>query len=93
MELVTAVKEKVVRVPTEAVVERFGVNYVFIVADGHAQRRKVITGLEVDGVYEIVQGLKNAETIVIRGQTLLEDGSRIRVIDTAKSLSDTSGGE
>lgn len=93
VKLVTSVKENVIRVPSEAVVERFGIPYIFVVNADHVQRRKVTTGLEVDGVYEIVQGLKVGEQIIVRGQTLLEDGSKIRVIETVHPLDDSNGGE
>ncbi len=80
--IVTEVRRNVIRVPSDAVVSRFGDTFVFVAReDGTAERRIVSRGLDIDNVTELVQGVKAGEKIVIRGQTLLEDGSKIRVID------------
>lgn len=84
VKLVTATKAGALRLPADAVVQRFGVPFVFVVNGDRVEKRQVITGLQVDGIFEIVQGLKAGDKVVVRGQTLLEDGSRIRVVDTVK---------
>jgi multidrug efflux pump subunit AcrA (membrane-fusion protein) len=92
--IITEEKEGVVKIPASAVIQRFGETYLFSVAtDGedpsvHVVRRKVITpGIIIDGVMEVEEGLEPDEEIVIRGQTLLEDGARINVIDRTAPLS------
>jgi membrane fusion protein, multidrug efflux system len=91
--IITDEKEDIVKVPVDCVVERFAVDYVFIVRDHDegtedrvVERREVKTGIEVDRKVEILEGLDGGEDVVYRGQTLLEDGSRVRVVSYVKAL-------
>jgi multidrug efflux pump subunit AcrA (membrane-fusion protein) len=84
-------KSQVVKIPESAVVDRFGEKYVFVVengAGGFVVRKRVITpGINIDGVLEVEQGLSPGQEFVVRGQTLLEDGSRVNIIDRTPPLS------
>ncbi|RKX82926.1 MAG: efflux RND transporter periplasmic adaptor subunit, partial [Spirochaetes bacterium] len=40
----------------------------------------------IDNQLEIVNGLSDGEVIVVRGQTLLEDGSPIKVVSSKAPL-------
>jgi len=55
-------------------------------------QRAVKTGISVDGVTEIIEGLEPGETVVSRGQTLLENGSHVQVVDTEASAGTGKGG-
>lgn len=88
IKVITEEKSGVLKVPAAALVRRFGSTYVFTVeADSAdpallvARRKSVTPGLLVDGTQEILSGLAANEEVVVRGQTLLEDGSRVNVID------------
>jgi multidrug efflux pump subunit AcrA (membrane-fusion protein) len=52
-----------------------------------ARKRIIVPGILIDGVQEILDGLAPDEEVVVRGQTLLEDGSRINVIERVAPLS------
>ena len=67
-------------VPAEAVLYRRGRNLVFVVQDGKAVSREVETGLASDGWVEIASGLESGETVVVEGQTLLNDGASVSVL-------------
>ena len=67
-------------VPAEAVLYRRGRNLVFVVQDGKAVSREVETGLANDGWVEIASGLESGETVVVEGQTLLNDGASVSVL-------------
>jgi hypothetical protein len=41
----------------------------------------------IDGVLEIVNGLQPGEEFVVKGQSLLDDGSRVNVIERVTPLS------
>jgi multidrug efflux pump subunit AcrA (membrane-fusion protein) len=91
--IITEQKDNIVKIPATAMVERFGDTYVFTVetdpadpAFRVARRRIVKPGILIDGVLEIQQGLEPNEEIVVRGQTLLEDGVRINIIDRVPPL-------
>jgi multidrug efflux pump subunit AcrA (membrane-fusion protein) len=73
------------------VVSRFGEDYVFVVEKNGEEtvvrKRDIVPGISVDGVLEVQQGLLPNDEVVIRGQTLLSDGSRINVIERTAPLS------
>jgi hypothetical protein len=54
--------------------------------DFRARERGITPGILIDGILEVAQGLAPDEEFVVRGQTLLEDGSRINVIDRVPPL-------
>jgi multidrug efflux pump subunit AcrA (membrane-fusion protein) len=93
VKVITAEKTGIVKIPANAVVKRFGESYVFSVspdpadpAQFVARRSPVTTGILIDDQQEILSGLAAAEEIVVRGQSLLEDGSRVKVIDRLAPL-------
>ena len=78
-----ALKEKpnTLAVPREAVSEEGGKLFLFVVEGNQAFRRPVVTGIEQGQLIEVVEGLKDGDKVVIRGQESLRDGSAIRVIE------------
>ena len=89
--VITERKENIVKIPASAMVSRFGEQYIFSIDKTDpdapvARKRIVVPGIIIDGVMEIQQGLTADEEIVIRGQTLIEDGSRINVIERTAPL-------
>jgi len=52
-----------------------------------AKKRIVQPGILIDGILEIQSGLAPDEEIVVRGQTLLDDGSRVNVVERSTPLS------
>ena len=91
--VITERKDNIVKIPASAVISRFGEQYVFVVGKDPenpeidiAIRRIVIPGILIDGIAEIQSGLAPDEEIVIRGQTLLDDGSRVNVIERVTPL-------
>jgi len=78
-----ALKQKpdALAVPREAAFEEGGKRFVFVVEGSQAFRRAVVTGIEQDRLIEVVEGLKDGDKVVIRGQESLRDGSAIRAIE------------
>ncbi|MCL2191419.1 MAG: efflux RND transporter periplasmic adaptor subunit [Treponema sp.] len=86
--LITERKENVVKIPASAMITRFGNQYVYVVEQDPedpehnvARRRNITPGILVDGMLEVQSGLEPQEEVVARGQTLLEDGVRVNVIE------------
>jgi len=84
--IITETKEEVVKIPALAVVNRFGEQYVFSVDKANpqapvARKRVIVPGIIIDGVMEVRQGIAPDEEIVVRGQTLLDEGSRVNIIE------------
>jgi len=57
-----------------------------IKAEYIVKKRIITPGILIDGVMEITKGLSPNEEVVIRGQTLLDDGSRVNVIERVTPL-------
>jgi membrane fusion protein (multidrug efflux system) len=51
-----------------------------------AEKRVVVPGIEIDNMVEVTAGLAPDELVVVQGQSLLEDGVQIRIINTLKPL-------
>jgi multidrug efflux pump subunit AcrA (membrane-fusion protein) len=91
--IITEQKDNIVKIPSTALIQRFGEQYVFVAqADPQnpgsyaARKRIVVPGITIDGLMEIQQGLNPGEELIIRGHGLLEDGARVNVVDRVPSL-------
>ena len=93
VKIITVEKENIVKIPAEAMINRFGEYYIFIVNKDSdkstVEKKVVIPGLRIDNQLEIISGLKAGDTLVIRGQTLLEGGLFVKVVSTVEPLSIT----
>ncbi|WP_319559700.1 efflux RND transporter periplasmic adaptor subunit [Marispirochaeta sp.] len=80
-------KQNIVKIPSECMVERQEINFVFVVNDeSRVEAREVVPGILIDEKLEVVEGLRGGETVVIRGQTLLEDQAKVRIIEEVPAL-------
>jgi len=89
--VITEKKDNIVKIPASAVINRFGEQFVYVLAkddeNNDIVRKKIISpGILIDSVMEIQSGLEPNDEIVIRGQTLLDDGSRVNVIERLTPL-------
>ena len=92
--VITERKNNIVKIPASAVINRFGEQYVYVTAKDEDDpeinivRKRIVTpGISIDGVTEIISGLEPDEEVVARGQTLLDDGSRVNIIERLTPLS------
>jgi len=81
LELILSEKPDALTVPREAVLKENGKEFVFTVEGNQAFRKPVVTGIERENVIEIVEGVKDGDKIVVRGQESLRDRSMVRVIE------------
>ena len=86
--IITERKNNVVKIPSSALISRFGEQYVYVVENDEenpdhtiAVKRIVVPGINIDGEIEIQSGLKADEEIVTRGHSLLDDGVRVNVVE------------
>jgi multidrug efflux pump subunit AcrA (membrane-fusion protein) len=89
--LITDVIEDAVVVPSTAIVYRNGKPYIFVTrgtveAGGKTtvQMIGVREGLTVDNQTEIQSGLKKDDIIIVKGQSLLSDDSRVKVVSVSQ---------
>jgi multidrug efflux pump subunit AcrA (membrane-fusion protein) len=78
--LITSRIDTAVTIPSAALVSRGDETFVYVVEGSTAARRRVITGLVIDGTAEITEGLKAGEAVVTSGMNMLSDGSTVQVI-------------
>ncbi len=78
--LTTEEKDSVVKIPADSVLRRLGEVFVYVVKDGKALKKIIVPGITLGGVVEIIDGIKAGDKVVYQGQTLLEDGVKVRVI-------------
>jgi multidrug efflux pump subunit AcrA (membrane-fusion protein) len=96
VKIITERKDNIVKIPVSALISRFGEQYVYVVeADPEnaeqtvVRKRNVVPGISIDGSLEVQSGLASEEEIVIRGQTLLDDGSRVNIVERFAPLGET----
>lgn len=73
-------RENTLAVPGEAVVVRDGKNVVYVIEEDKAVEREVQLGLDIGSEVEILKGLEENETIIVRGQHFVENGGRVKVV-------------
>ncbi len=83
----------VIVVPSEAVMFRgdtevTGRAYVFVAEDDVAYRREVTIGSRQEGRIQILEGLTEGESIVVRGAYFLRDDTPIRAVEEFESRDD-----
>jgi len=86
--VITERKNNIVKIPSQAVINRFGEQFVYVIAKDAenpeiniVKKTIVVPGILIDEVMEIQKGLEPDDEIVIKGQTLLDDGSRVNIIE------------
>lgn len=63
----------------KAVFEENGKQYVYRLDQLTAKKVEVKTGVQTSDAVEILEGVKEGEQIVVRGQTLLKDGATVQI--------------
>ena len=74
-------------VPVESVINYAGVTRVFLVDGSAARGRAVKVGRIVDGLQEVLEGLKGGEMVVTGGQGKLVDGAAVALPGAAAAAS------
>lgn len=78
-DIVRAQARDVLVVPFEAVVERAGARYVFVVERDVVRQREIATGLATDTYYEVTTGLSEGDKVVRTKAASLKDGQQVTV--------------
>jgi len=75
-------KPDALRVPLAALLFRRDRPYVYVVANGTAQRRDIVLGCDDDSYAEVVRGVDVGETVALEGRQQLSNGAAVRVVET-----------
>ncbi len=66
--------ENAIIVPSEAIVPEMGVDKLYLYKSGKAQPVSVVTGIRTDGAVQIIDGLKQGDTVIVSGTLQLRMG-------------------
>ncbi len=83
--VIIEVHEHAVTVPEISVVLRPAGKVVYVIENGKAVQRIVTTGVSQNGLVEILQGVKEGETVAADGAGFLTDNAGINVKDPASA--------
>ena len=64
-------------IPAAALVDEDEESAVYVVTDGQVARRTIETGVQTDGMVEILGGLDEDDVVVVVGHSGLRDGSKV----------------
>jgi HlyD family secretion protein len=81
IEIALLTKSGVVTIPRVALIDDGKSRAIFVVENNQALRRPVVTGIEQGDQIEILEGVKEGEQVVIKGQGSLKEGSSVRVVE------------
>ncbi len=75
--IIIAKLENVLKIPSDALIQRKGEHYVKVKSDEGIEERKVEVGYIGDFFAEITSGLKEGDIVIVERQTTLKKGSEI----------------
>ena len=84
---VSAPSTQALLVPEGAIVPEQGKSFVFVVKDGVASKREVVTGRRKPGQVQITEGLKGGERVVVEGTQKVRDGGPVLEVDSDPAVS------
>lgn len=72
-------RQDIVVVPDSSIIKEGNDNYVFVVANNQAEKRKVTLGRTKDTYREVLSGVKEGEQVVVSGQQELKDKEPVAI--------------
>lgn len=90
VKLITTSIQNAIIIPSTAIVTKNNNKYVFVVANrgnntqSTVRMQQITEGISVDNFTEVSSGLAVSDEIVIKGQTLLNDGSKVNVVSVSQ---------
>lgn len=91
VKLVTESVKNAIVIPSTAIITREGKTYVFAVSstmegkNPTARLTPITLGLSIDNKTEITKGLEAGDEIIVKGMSLLNDGSKLNIMSVSQS--------
>jgi RND family efflux transporter MFP subunit len=82
--ITTSIKPDAVVTERKNVLKEKGEHVVYVVKNGKAEKRNVVLGKQQGLDVEISKGLNPGDVLVVEGQMLLEDGGKVKIVDSKK---------
>lgn len=79
--LISSITDDALTIPTDAILEEDGKNVVFVVNGDVLERREITTGMDQDDRIEVISGLSDGETVVVRGKDFVDESSKFKIIE------------
>lgn len=79
IKIIASVYKDALSIPQDALVQELGVTYVFAVEDHTAIKKKIVLGIKEDSLAQVLEGLKENESVIVFGQQGLKDGTPVEV--------------
>ncbi|ABR46424.1 efflux transporter, RND family, MFP subunit [Alkaliphilus metalliredigens QYMF] len=73
-------RDNVLVINSRAVLNQEGEDIVFVVEEDHAIERQVVLGMNTGAEVEIVEGLREGESVIVKGQQYVVDGERVKIV-------------
>lgn len=70
-----------IMVPSEAIIPELGGNSIFVLDDGVARRRNIVTGTRTETLVQVVEGLNHGDTILTTGILQLRENMPVRILE------------
>ena len=70
-------------VPVDAIIERNGDSFAYIINGGVAEERKIQPGMTTDGKKQVKSGIKPGDKVVTTGASTLFNGAKVRIVTRA----------
>ena len=78
VEIPLAKKENAILIPSEAIVSDMRGKKVYVVVNGRAESRIIKSGLRSESKLEILEGLKEGDSLVVSGLSNLREGAEVK---------------
>ncbi len=82
LDLQTGLSQGTVTVPVDALLERDGQYWVYVLEDGKAKEVTVKKGITDGQLVEITEGLQEGQDVIVSGNHLVTDGQKVKVVDS-----------
>lgn len=76
----TEKRQGVLVIDSRAVLDREGEVYVLVVEEDHALEKKVTLGMDTGSEVEVIEGLKEGDMVIVKGQHYAVDGEKIKIV-------------
>jgi len=74
-------KKEVIVLPLSSIIKEYHEQFIFLVVDGKAEKRKVELGLINDDKVEIVEGIEVGDKAITQGQSTIQNGQLISIYE------------
>lgn len=79
--IITSIKDAAIVVKQKNILKENNQYFVYVVKNGKSEKRRVSLGRQQSFSIEILQGLRYGEKLIIEGQMLLNNGSKVKIVN------------